>query len=146
MKKGVGCIIVLMLTFMLIGQSAFSQEKESQPHYFVVVTWKAVMPDGGSFAERDSLMQLYVDAIKSNEKVLSVKHMTHYYGDDSHDYLTISEYANWADIKDADKIDSELFKKRLPDKKERSEFWSALGKYFDGHSDEIFIGKPNIGK
>jgi len=40
----------------------------------------------------------------------------------------------------------ELFNKRWPDKKQQAEFNRRLGKYFTGHSDEIYTALPKFRK
>jgi len=146
MKKGMKCFVATLVACLFVfGQLALSQEKE-EAHLFVVVTWRAVMPDDGSYAERDSLLQLYVETQKSNEKIISVKHLGHYYGDDSHDYVVITEYASWNDIEKAGKIAKELTEKRWPEKEVRHAFFKQLSKYFEGHSDEIFTEFPKFRK
>ena len=137
--------LTLVVCFLLFNTVVFAQEEE-QPHVFVVVTWRTVMPEDGNAAGRDSLLLEWVEAQKSNEKVLSSKNLRHRFGNDSHDWVVISEYASFADIAEAGKISQELTKKRWPDEKERQEFFNQLGKYFDGHSDEIFTGVPKFDK
>lgn len=137
--------LTLVVCFMLFSNMVFAQEEE-QPHIFIVQTWRTVMPEDGSGAERDSLILELDEAQKSNEKVLSVKHLRHRFGNDSHDWVVIVEYASWADIEEAGKINQELQKKRWPDEKERQEFFKQLLKYFDGHSDEIYNELPKFGK
>jgi hypothetical protein len=139
--------LALMLTvcFLLANNATFAQEEE-EGHIYVVTTSRAVMPDDGTEAERDSLIMELRDAQKSNEKVLSQINLRHTYGNDSHDWVVITEYKSWADIPEAGKINQELNKKKWPDEKERQDFFRKLGKYFDGHSDEIYTELPKFGK
>lgn len=138
--------LTLVVFFLLFNTVVFAQEEEQPPHIFVVVTWRTVMPEDGNAAERDSLIMELVEAQKSNEKVLSVKNLFHLYGNDSHDWVVIEEYASWTDIPEAIKINQELNRKRWPDEKERQEYFKQLLKYFDGHSDEIYTELPKFGK
>lgn len=139
MKKQVlGITIAIFVVLAFVVQTVNAQEKKSK-NYFTIVQWKSVIPDDGTYAERDSLLNVMYEAQKSNEKVISRKSMTHVYGDDAFDLVVITEYASWNDIMEAAKIDSKLMKDRFPDKEERAAFWKALSKYFDGHSDEIFM-------
>jgi hypothetical protein len=97
--------LALMLTvcFLLANNATFAQEEE-EGHIYVVTTSRAVMPDDGTEAERDSLIMELRDAQKSNEKVLSQINLRHTYGNDSHDWVVITEYKSWADIPEAGKI------------------------------------------
>jgi hypothetical protein len=141
-------IMFLAIVFFLgfTNTSVFAQMEEEQGHIFVITTWKTVMPEGGSEAERDSLAKELFDAHKSNPKVLSQMTMHHYWGHDSRDYVVITEYASMADIDAAGKINQELRKKKWPDDKKRAAFWKAIGKYFDYHADEIYMGMPQLRK
>lgn len=137
--------LVLGIFFLVPNSLAFGQEEEG--HFFVVTTWKTVMPEGGSAAERDSLLLEWTNAVlKANDKILSSKDLRHYYGGDSHDWIIIEEYKNWADIEEAGKINTELNKKKWPNEKKRKEFFKELMKYFSGHSDEIYRELPKFGK
>jgi len=129
-------VLTIAICILLLNNLSFSQEKEQ--HFFVVTTWKTVMSEGGSAAERDSLMKEWTEnVLKKNEKIISQKNFRHYYGSDMHDWVTITEYKTWSDIEEATKISQKLNKKNWPDVKKRSEFFKNLGKYFGTHSDEI---------
>lgn len=145
MKYGI-CFLAIVFFFGLTNNSVFAQTGENQGHIFVITTWKTVMPEGGSAAERDSLLKELFDAHKSNPKVLSQMEMHHRWGHDSRDWVVITEYATMADIEDAGKINQELGKKKWPDDKKRAAFWKAIGKYFDYHADEIYTGMPELRK
>lgn len=138
--------VAIVFFFGFINNSAFAQMQEAPSHIFVVTTWKIVMPEGGSAAERDSLLKELFNAQKSNPKVLSTLQLQHHWGNDSRDWVVITEYATMADIDEANKIDQELTKKKWPDDKKRAAFWQAVGKYFDYHSDEIYMEKPEFRK
>lgn len=121
---------------------------QDESHVYIVVTYKAVMPENGTAAERDSLLSEWVEAVlKKNDKILSSKNLRHFYGGDSRDWVVISEYASWADIAEAIKVNQELAKKRWPDDKERREFFRKLGEYWlPSHSDEIYNELPKFKK
>lgn len=144
--KYVIIFFAIVFFFSFVNNSAFAQEEEEQGHIFVVTTWKTVMPDGGSAAERDSLLKELYNAQKSNPKVLSQRELQHHWGNDSRDMVVITEYASMADIDEAGKINQELNKKKWPDDKKRAAFWQAVGKYFDYHSDEIYEERPEFRK
>jgi len=124
-----------------------AQEEGEEGHLFYVVTYKFVMPEDGTEEERDALLKEYIEAVtKKNEKIISHRELRHYVGSDVRDWLIVEEYATWADMGEADKISEELTKKKWPDKKERDEFFKKLGRYFPGHSDEIYTGLPELRK
>ena len=76
MKKIIQCLaVVFLVILMFINISAFAQDEEG--HIFTVSTFKAVMPEGGSAAERDSLLMIGVELQKLNPKQLSVKLLRH---------------------------------------------------------------------
>ncbi len=137
--------LMLAVCFLLVSNATFAQEEE-EGHLYVVTTWKTVMPDDGTEAERDSLIMVFVEVQNSNQKVLSRLELRHTYGSDSHDWVIITKYKSLADIEEAGKISQELNRKKWPDEKERQGFFRALGKYFDGHSDEIYTELPQFGK
>jgi hypothetical protein len=146
MKNTIQYFVLAFLVFlMLINISAFAQEEEEQGHIFTVSTFKGVMPEGGSAAERDSLLLVGVELQKMNPKQLSVKLLRHRWGNDFQDWVFITEYASWADIEAAGNIDEENFKKKWPDK-DWEEYLRAVGKYFPTHSDEIYTELPKFGK
>ncbi|MEJ2636969.1 MAG: hypothetical protein P8184_16985 [Calditrichia bacterium] len=137
--------LAIALCFMFLRGKAIAQEEGG--NIYVVTTWKTVMPEGGSEAERDSLLQEWIEGtVEKNDKILSQKHLSHYYGSDLRDWVVIGEYKTWADIDEASKISQELAKKKWPDDKEREEFSRKLLKYFGTHSDEIYMEQPKFGK
>jgi len=148
MKKIITCFVALSVCFLLFNTGvAFGQEEEEEVrHIFTISTWKAgAMPEDGSAAERDSLFMVGVELQNSNAKYLSVKVLRHHWGNDFRDWVFITEYATWADIEEAAKIDEDNFKKKWPDKK-WSEYLRMFGKYFTTHSDEIYEERPKYGK
>ncbi len=146
MKSMGTCFALALAVFLLLSNSrALAQEEE--PHVYQITTWKTVMPEGGSATERDSLLLEWVNAVlRPNTKILSSKNLRHDYGSDSHDWVVITEYKTWADIEAAGKMSDELFNKKWPDKKQQGEFNRRLGKYFTGHSDEIYRELPKFRK
>jgi hypothetical protein len=105
------------------------------------------MPEGGSAAERDSLLSEWFEAVpKKNEKILRVINLSHLYGSDSHDWVIIEEYKSWDDVEAARKLNQELFMKHWSDAKKRAQFNQKLRKYFTGHSDEIYNELPKFRK
>ena len=144
-KQIVFYTLVLAVCSLLSISTIFAQEEEK--HVYVIATFKAVMPEDGSIAERDALLTEWVEGvIKKNEHILSSKELRHRYGDDSHDWIVISEYKSWGDIEAAGNRSQELFKQHMPDEKKRAEFWQKITKYFPSHSDEIYDELPQFNK
>ena len=137
--------LAVLLLFSFQNNAAYAQQEER--HIFRVQTWKAVMPEDGSAAERDSLLAEWFEAVTmKNDKILSVKELRHYYGGNSHDWVAIIEYKSWEDFAAADKINQELFNSKWPDEKERAEVTRMFRKYFPSHSDEIYRELPKFRK
>ena len=147
MKRIITCFVALSVCFLLCNTGVgFGQEEEEVRHIFTISTYKAgIITEDGTRAERDSLFMVGVELQKSNPKYLSVKVLRHYWGSDSRDWVFITEYATWADIDEAFKIDEENFKKKWPDKS-WVEYRRMFGKYFTTHSDEIYVERPKYGK
>jgi hypothetical protein len=130
--------------FLLTVALAFSgmlYAQDEGPHVFEVTTWESVNPDGGSNAERDSLIAIWTEnAVNKNELIVNQIVMTHMYGSNSSDYVVITEYKSFADMVKAPSRSNELFREFMPDDKERAEYNDATFKYFGNHSDEIYQG------
>jgi hypothetical protein len=136
------CVAVLLPI-----SSARAQAPASDAHIYTVTTFSAVLPEGGRFGERDSLLKVYSEQVtKKNPLVLSQKVMRHFWGHNSHDYVVMSEYKDLASIEAAEKMDNELFEKHWATQEARREFNRLLGKYFAGHSDEIYTAVPDLAK
>lgn len=93
-------------------------------------------------SERDVLrgmLKEYFDKVTSkNEFIVHQLNMTHHYTDDSREFVTINEYANWGDIDKANDRTAELEKQAWPDEKKRDEFLGKLNSYFTHHKDGVF--------
>lgn len=142
--KQIQIFFAFALACVLLGGTARSQD---QDHIFIVTTQKAFMPEGGRGAERDSLLQLYHDKVtKKNSHVISQRVMQHLYGSDNHHLVFITEYKDWASIDASTKMDTELFEKSWADEASRRQFNRMFGKYFSGHSDEIYSERTKLRK
>ena len=138
MKKA----FIVFLLAVALGFSGMLYAQEEAPHIFNVVTWESVNPEGGSSAERDSLIAIWTEnAINKNEFIVNQTIMTHLYGANSSDYVVINEYKSMSDMEKAQSRNGELFKEFMPDDEARAEFFSAMFKYFGSHSDEIYQGQ-----
>jgi len=144
MKRFLAFVVVSMGMLCTINWHASAQP---DTHIYTATTFKIAMPDGGSMAERDSLLAEYLEwVVKKNDKVLSSKNYRHSWGSNSSDWLFISEFRSMADLAASEKIDDELMKKHWPDEKKRREFNRRFFSYFPNHSDEIYSGDPKFDK
>ena len=136
------------ICFLLTVALAFSgmlYAQEEEPHVFTVVTFELLSPEGGSSAEFDSLAALWVENItKKNEFIVSEVTMSHMWGNNSDDFVVITEVRSFADVEKAQNRNIELLKEAWPDKEERQKFQDAYIKYFGRHSDEIYIERTSV--
>jgi len=144
MKNTVHFTLALAVCFMMLSSVGFAQDDEG--HIYAVTTWKTVIPEGGSADERDNLLMELLEAQKSNKKVLSQMQLRHFIGNNSRDWVVITEYKSMADFLEARKINQKLHKKKWKDDDERAAFFRKLGKYFPKHSDEIYREFPKFAK
>lgn len=146
MKHPRSFIAFTVVSFLFVVGSTSAQE-QSTDHVFVSTTFQTTLPEGGTFAERDSLLNLYHKQVtEKNTLVLSQRAMQHYYGHNSHDLVFVTEYKNWGDIDAASKMDDQLFEKYWTDEAARRHFNRTLGKYFTGHADEIYSERTKLRK
>lgn len=121
-----------------------AQTTPPEQHVVHVVTWKTRMPEGGSKAERDSLMLVrHKMTTMKNDKILKFETLYHFMTPDNHDYVEIYEYKNWADVEAAFDVDEDLLKKAIPDQMAREAFENKINSYFSGHGDNIYM-KSNV--
>ncbi len=138
MKKA----FIVFLLVVALGFSGMLYAQEEAPHIFNVVTWESVNPEGGSSAERDSLIAIWTEnAVNKNEFIINQIVMTHLYGANSSDYVVITEHKSLADMEKAASRNGELFIEFMPDDEARAKFNVETFKYFGGHSDEIYQKK-----
>ena len=138
MKKA--SIVFLLTVALAFSGMLYAQDED--PHVYNVVTWESVNPEGGSSAERDSLIAIWTEnAVNKNEFIVNQIVMTHMYGANSSDYVVITEHKSLTDMEKAGSRDFELFKEYMPDDTQRAEFYDATFKYFGNHSDEIYQGQ-----
>ncbi len=135
-NASIGFLLTVALAF-----SGMLYAQEEEPHVFTIVTWESVSPEGGSNAERDSLAAIWVEnAVEKNEFIVNATTMSHMWGSNSSDFLVITEYKNFEDIRKAQNRNTELFREFMPDNDKRAEFFKAFFAYFGKHSDEIYQG------
>jgi hypothetical protein len=123
--------------FILTAEFSFSQDG----NIVYVQTWEFQMPEGGSWAEFDSLATLLNENVtKKNPKIVSQRIIRHQWGSDSRQLIIIREYAKIEDlVLDDDNTGNELFRAHWKTDEERKAFNQAFRKYWRGyHSDEIY--------
>lgn len=136
--------ICLLLTVAL-AFSGMLYAQEDNPHVYTVVTFELLIPEDGSRVDFDSLSALWTENIsKNNEFIVSEVTMSHLWGNNSNDFVVITEFRSFADIEKSQNRDFELLKEAWPDKEERQQYFNALVKYFRSHSDEIYQEETSI--
>ena len=128
--------ILFVMVIILTADFSFSQDG----NIVYVQTWEFEMPEGGSWAEFDSLATLLNEnVVKKDAKILSQRIVRHQWGSDSRQLIVIREYANIEDLVLDDDTGSELFRAYWKTDEERKAFNKAFRKYWQGHhSDEIY--------
>ncbi len=140
-KQATKGIMVILAIILFIPFTGFAQDKKG-PNTVTIVTLTLNMSAEGTAAEADSLFSLLdKNVTKKNKFVNSITRVRHLYGSSSQDFLVITEY-NGSDLGIIDQADTEgfeLFKKWKPDVKDRTDFNTAMNKFFTSkHSDEIY--------
>jgi hypothetical protein len=97
-------------------------------------------------AMRDSLNKdLFNKIDMKNDMLLSQRHMTHFFSNDSHEYMILTEYKSLTDMEAAFKKDDALVKAAFSDEqvKKNDKQWS---KYFSHHGDALYHSIAGVGK
>lgn len=137
----------LALTLCIFTLSTIASAQDDEGHIYVVMTFKSVIPEGGTSEERDALLTELLEAsTRNNDKILSQISLRHFWGNDSRDWVVITEYESMEDFVASGDIATELNKKKWPDEEERDAFFKRLFEYFPSHSDEIYRELPKFGK
>ena len=138
--------VVALAIASLYCMTSFAQT--NPPHLFHVNTQYMVpgLDDAGR-AERDAMLKEYGEKVtKKNQYILHQWVMVHYYSEDSREFVTIHEYATWADIDKANERSDELEKAAWPDEQKRNAFTKKMSSYFSSHKDAIYHEMPMMGK
>jgi len=144
MKNLTQIFAITIVAFLFFNSTNFAQDG----NIVYVQTWDFEMPDGGSWAEFDSLSALVNEKVVSkNNKILSQRIVRHFWGSNSRQLIFIREYAIIEDLVGNDDTGTKLFEAAWKTKEERKAFNDAYGKYFRGeHSDEIYSEIPGTSK
>jgi len=118
--------ILFVTVFILTAEFSFSQDG----NIVYVQTWEFQMPEGGSWAEFDSLATLLNENVtKKNPKIVSQRIIRHQWGSDSRQLIIIREYAKIEDlVLDDDNTGNELFRAHWKTDEERKAFNQAFRK------------------
>lgn len=92
------------------------------------------------------LAEYHQKVTMKNEFVLSEKSMWHFWTDDSREFVTVTEYADWSAIEKSGNRDGELEKQAWPDAAQRADFMKKMNSYFTHHKDAIFNVMPKLTK
>jgi ABC-type sulfate transport system substrate-binding protein len=138
MKKSLFLFAILLLA--AFSPAAYSQQTEADGNIFHVQTLQFQMPEGGSWAEFDSLTALLnKNVITKNNKIVSQRFLRHLWGSNSRQLLVITEYRNIADLVGEDTEGEALFAAAWKDDQQKA-FNKAYNKYWNSeHSDEIYM-------
>jgi predicted transposase YbfD/YdcC len=136
MKKGLFTLLFLFF-FVSVSEFSFSQV---EGNVFHVQTLKFQMPQGGTWAEFDSLTTLMTQKITSQQnKIVSQRILRHLWGSDSRQLIVITEYRNIEDLVTQDPQGETLFAAAFSTDASQKAFNNAYNKYWNSeHSDEIY--------
>ena len=135
--------LVLTFAVMLLSSNIFAQDG----NYFVMTTWKFMVPEDGSNSELNDLMKEWHEkVVMKNDKIVSEKAFVHRSGADMRDWVFLSEYASWSDIEAANDTQNKLVAEGWPNEEDRDKFFDTFWKYVITHSDEILMEKSELAK
>ena len=133
-------ILILISTM----QSSYAQSN-SNHLYYVNTQYMVSGMDSIARAQRDAMLKEYFEKVDmKNEYIIHEWNMQHYFSEDSREFITIFEYATWADIDKAGDRSTELEKMAWPDTQKRNEFLKKLNGYFTSHKDAVYHSLPKM--
>ena len=137
-----------LVAFLGITGTVTVQAQAPAPHVFLVNTQYSVPGlDSAARGERNAMLKEYHEKVTmKTEVVLHTWSLGHFMTEDSREFVTIYEVANWNDIKKAFDRDDELEKLAWPDAKQREAFMKKMGSYFTHHKDAIYNGMTSLTK
>ncbi|MEO8398664.1 MAG: hypothetical protein ABI550_02490 [Ignavibacteriaceae bacterium] len=130
-------VLFLFCSLLFFSSTSFAQSSDSV-QVVHVQTWKlkaAFTPeDGKAFSE---VLRKQSEATTKDSRLLSLRVLRHYWGNDSRDLVIISEFKNIADLlsfnDDFNSMMEKAYSKEQLDKD--NDLWT---KYVGQHSDEIY--------
>ena len=140
-KTTIRVVISILVILLLIPTMSFAQDKD-EPNTVLCVKRALDWKEGNTQSEADSIYALWDKNVTKENKYIKMQiRVNHYYGSNSGDFLTITEYnGSGLDIIDkAVKENTRLYKEWMKEKEDRKTFNALFSKYFKpGHSDEIY--------
>ena len=135
MKKTLLFAGIFAIVFMGFHGAALGQGENL--NLIHITKLKTVMPEDGTFGERDSLIAIYnKNVIDKNDLILSHHEYAHFFTSNSQDYLIVSEYKSFSSWEDAVTKNGEL---------EESVVEGALGCFPRGYRDGIHTAIRELG-
>ena len=134
-------LVIILIVIFLLTCLGFAQDS-GEPNTVLIVKRALAYNESNSPAEADSIYALWnKNVVKKNKLINMQMRVQHFYGSNSMDFLTITEYngSGLNIILDASKENVRIFKEWMPDKENRAALNALFNKYFEvGHSDEIY--------
>ncbi|MEP7170069.1 MAG: hypothetical protein ABI855_11920 [Bacteroidota bacterium] len=148
MKKTNILFAAIAVTLLLMCNSRSGIAQSNPSHLFHVNTQYMITGlDSVARAERDAMLKEYFEKVEmKNEYILHEWTMQHYFSEDSREFVTIVEYATWADIDKAGDRSTELEKQAWPDQQKRKDFLKKMNSYFTYHKDAVYHELPKMMK
>lgn len=140
------CSTTVAALLFSLSFASLAQTKNPPPRIYHVTTFYLAQGlDSTAYAERSAVIREFHEKVTmKNELILRSWSMNHYFSEDSREFVTINEYANWNDLDKSATRDEELAKKGWPNSKQLMNFMNKLESYFTGHKDAIYTGLPNL--
>ncbi|MBK5284105.1 MAG: hypothetical protein JJE25_01770 [Bacteroidia bacterium] len=143
--------IFLSVAVVAVFSLACTQQANAQGaagHIYHMHTWYSQTGlDSAARADRNAVLKEYHEKVTmKNEFVTHSWSMAHYYSDDSREFVTVDEFANWGDIDKANNRSEELERAAWSDPKQRAAFMKKMDSYFTSHKDAIYNAMPALTK
>lgn len=148
MRKANLLLTVAAVAMLCMCSVPFAKAQTNPGHVYHVATWYMVIGlDSTARAERNAVLKEYLTNVTmKNEYVIHQSSMSHFFTEDSREFVTITEYADLGAIEKAFDRDTELEKLAWPDETKRKAFMKKMESYFTYHKDAIFAGLPSLTK
>jgi hypothetical protein len=139
-------VIAATLLWMCSTPSAKAQTNPN--HVYHMHTWYMVTSlDSIARSEGATILKEYFTKVTmKNEYVIHQWSMVHFFTEDSREFVTITEFANWNDIAKAGDRDVELERQAWPDAQKRQDFMKKMDSYFTYHKDAIYNSLSDLTK
>ncbi|MEO5571829.1 MAG: hypothetical protein ABIT08_10750 [Bacteroidia bacterium] len=140
--------LLAVVAVLFTGSVQSAKAQTNSNHVFHINTWYMVPnQDSVVHAERNAMLKEYFTKVTmKNEFVIHQSQMTHFFTDDSREFVTITEFAKFGDIEKSFDRDSELERQAWPDTQKRQQFMNKMNSFFTYHKDAIFNGLSGLTK